>query len=122
MLKATANIAIKTCHFPKLAPVLLVWTMGVGLEVQGRPPHLKLFPWESICSGGLDTRLFQELGLEQERKLAESLSPEELTHLGRKDNSMRQRHTPSRASGCEVTDSGWEVTGADFPKVAQMPH
>lgn len=78
--------------------------MGVGLEVQGRPPHLELFPWASTSSGGLDTRLFQELGLEQERKLAESFSPKELTHLGRKDNSMRQRHTPSRASGCEVTE------------------
>lgn len=88
MLKATANIAIKTCHFPKLAPVLLVWALGVGLEVRGRPPHLKLFPWEVFVLGVSIPDSVPETGTRAERKLAESLSPKELTHLGRKDNSM----------------------------------
>lgn len=72
MLKATANIAIKTCHFPKLAPAssLFVWA-GRGEVGNGTGGFWEGLPTSSCFLGQV---FVQELGIrEQGRKLAESL-------------------------------------------------
>lgn len=109
MLKATANIAIKTCHFPKLAPAppLLVWGEGewrgdgIGGFGGGLPTSscfLKLLPGASICSEGLRVPSRTVPGTGKNRA-GEAGGKKPFPHgadiLGEKGNSMygREEHT-----------------------------
>lgn len=75
----------------------------------GRPPHLELLSWASICSAPC---LFQELRTEQAREPAESGAH----YLGRKGDSVPRRDTTSREGGMRSWESGQEVAGTEFPE------
>lgn len=114
----------KNMSFSKAGSCSTSSCLGVGRDwrYRGGLPPRAVYLGKNLFWGSPNLTVFQELGIIQQKEACKKPFPKELTHLGRKHYSMLKRNTLSRASGCEVTEGGWEVTGADFPKVAQMPH
>lgn len=111
MLKATANIAIKTCHFPKLvpAPPLLVLRgeeYGPG-GFGGGLPTSSCFLEQVFVLRASAPHTVRELGITAGKEAGRVFSP------WGEFNSLGKRNMPSRAGGHKVVEGEWEVTSAE---------